>query len=154
MPAPRFDSLRQWRDRFRTTGHSPLGTVPFGSHGIAASIGIVGARSRIQEDEAMHRSATIVVLLVVLALGAGCRSTTGESLGTNLNDTQITSAVKTKLAADQMASLSRVSVTTVRGNVSLTGIVPTAEDRSRAEDIARRVNGVTQVTNNLQTEKK
>jgi hyperosmotically inducible protein len=102
----------------------------------------------------MHRSATVVVLFVVLALGAGCRSTTGETLGTNLNDTQITSAVKTKLAADQMASLSRVSVTTVRGNVSLTGIVPTVEDRARAEDIARRVNGVTQVTNNLQTEKK
>jgi hyperosmotically inducible periplasmic protein len=102
----------------------------------------------------MHRSATVVVLLVVLALGAGCRSTTGESLGTNLDDTKITSDVKTKLAADKMASLTRVSVTTVRGNVSLTGIVPTAEDRERAEDIARRVTGVTQVTNNLQTEKK
>lgn len=101
----------------------------------------------------MHRSATVVVLLVVLALGAGCRSTTGESFGKNVDDTKITSAVKTKLAADKMGSLTRVSVTTVNGNVSLTGIVPTAADRARAEDIARRVTGVTQVTNNLQAEK-
>jgi len=101
----------------------------------------------------MHRSATVVVLLVVLALGAGCRSTTGTSFGTNVDDTKITSEVKTKLAGDKMASLTRVSVTTVNGNVSLTGVVPTGADRARAEDIARRVTGVTQVTNNLQTEK-
>jgi len=61
--------------------------------------------------------------------------------------------VKRKLAADTTSTLTRVSVTTVNGNVSLTGVVPTAADRARAEDIARSVNGVTQVTNNLQTEK-
>ena len=101
----------------------------------------------------MHRMAIVVVVLVVVALGAGCRSTTGTSFGTNVDDTKITSEVKTKLAADKMASLTRVSVTTVNGNVSLTGVVPTGADRARAEDIARRVTGVTQVTNNLQTEK-
>jgi len=102
----------------------------------------------------MHRSAIVLVLLVVLALGAGCRSTTGESFGQNVDDTTITSEVKTKLAADRGATLTSVSVTTVRGNVSLDGVVPTAADRARAEEIARRVTGVTQVTNNLQAEKK
>ena len=101
----------------------------------------------------MHRIATVVVFRLDMALGAGCRSTTGTSLGTNLDDTNITSQVKTKLAADKMASLTRVSVTTVNGNVSLTGVVPTGADRARAEDIARRVAGVQQVTNNLQAEK-
>jgi hyperosmotically inducible periplasmic protein len=101
----------------------------------------------------MHRWTTVVVLLLVLSGAVGCRSTTGETLGQNLDDTKITSAVKTKLAADKMGTLTRVSVTTVKGNVSLAGTVPTADDRARAEDIARRVAGVTQVTNNLQTER-
>ena len=101
----------------------------------------------------MHRMATVVAVLIVVALAVGCRSTTGTSFGQNVDDTKITSEVKTKLAGDKMASLTRVSVTTVNGNVSLTGVVPTATDRARAEDLARRVTGVTQVTNNLQTEK-
>ena len=102
----------------------------------------------------MHRMATVVaVLVVVVALAAGCRSTTGTSFGQNVDDTKITSEVKTKLGADKMSSLTRVSVTTVNGNVSLTGVVPTTADRTHAEDLARRVTGVTQVTNNLQVEK-
>jgi hyperosmotically inducible protein len=102
----------------------------------------------------MHRSASVVAVVVLLAFGAGCRSTTGHTLGTNLNDTQITSAVKTKLAADTGSTLTRVSVTTVNGMVSLSGTVPTVADRTRAEEIARRVDGVQQVANNLQVDKK
>ena len=97
---------------------------------------------------------SIFMLVVFVALGAGCRSTTGSSFGQNWDDTGITSTVKRKLAADTTSTLTRVSVTTVNGNVSLTGIVPTAADRARAEEITRSVNGVTQVTNNLQTETK
>jgi hyperosmotically inducible periplasmic protein len=101
----------------------------------------------------MKRLATVAVLIAVIGLGTGCRATTGQSLGTNLNDSGITSEVKRKLAADTMSSLTRISVETVNGNVSLTGNVPTAADRARAEQIARQVNGVQQVTNNLQAAK-
>ena len=97
---------------------------------------------------------SVLVLAAVLALGSGCRSTTGESFGQNMDDTKITSDVKRKLAADTTSTLTSVSVTTVRGNVALTGIVGTAADRARAEQIARSVTGVTGVTNDLQTEKK
>ena len=96
---------------------------------------------------------SILMLVVFVAVGAGCRSTTGTSFGKNWDDTGITGTVKRKLAADTTSTLTRVSVTTVNGNVSLTGVVPTAADRTRAEEIARSVNGVGQVTNNLQTEK-
>jgi hyperosmotically inducible periplasmic protein len=101
----------------------------------------------------MHLLATVVVLVVVLGLGAGCRSTTGESLGQNVDDTNITTQVKTKLMGEKASNLTRVGVKTVNGNVLLTGTVPTAEDRARAEEIARRVSGVQQVTNKLQAEK-
>ena len=96
---------------------------------------------------------SMLMLAVFVAFGAGCHSTTGQSFGQNWDDSGITGTVKRKLAADTTSTLTRVSVTTVNGNVSLTGVVPTAADRARAEDIARSVNGVTQVTNNLQTEK-
>ena len=101
----------------------------------------------------MHRWPTAMVLIVMLALGAGCRSTTGTSLGQNIDDTGITSKVKTKLSGDRMSNLTRVSVTTANGVVSLTGIVPTGADRARAEEITRSVDGVQQVQNNLQTER-
>ena len=101
----------------------------------------------------MNLFATVVALIVVLGLGAGCRSTTGESLGRNIDDTSITTQVKTKLTGEKASNLTRVSVATVTGTVSLTGSVPTVADRDRAEEIARRVAGVQQVTNNLQVEK-
>jgi hyperosmotically inducible protein len=101
----------------------------------------------------MRTLATVVALVLVMGLGAGCRSMTGESMGQNIDDTTITTQVKAKLTGEQAANLTRVSVKTVKGNVALTGNVPTAADRVRAEEIARSVAGVQQVTNNLQTNK-
>jgi len=94
-----------------------------------------------------------LVLVLVLGLGVGCRSMTGESMGRNIDDATITTEVKSKLAAESAASLTRVSVDTNNGTVALTGNVPTAADRTRAEDIARRVKGVQKVTNDLQVMK-
>jgi hyperosmotically inducible protein len=102
----------------------------------------------------MRLQATLVVLILVFGAGAGCRSTTGQSFGTNLNDSQITAEVKRKLTANRASNLTRVNVETVDGNVSLMGTVATPGDRARAEETARGVSGVKQVTNNLQVEKK
>ena len=101
----------------------------------------------------MPRSMSVVVLMVMLALGAGCRSMTGESAGRNIDDTTITTEVKAKLAAEKASNLTRVSVTTANGQVSLTGVVPTPADRTRAEEITRGVKGVQGVANNLQVQK-
>jgi hyperosmotically inducible periplasmic protein len=95
----------------------------------------------------------VVVLAVVLGVMAGCRSMTGESAGRNIDDATITTEVKAKLAAEKASNLTRVSVATANGNVSLTGIVPTPTDRARAEEIVRSVKGVQGVANNLQVEK-
>jgi osmotically-inducible protein OsmY len=78
---------------------------------------------------------------------------TGESAGRNIDDATITTEVKAKLAAEKASNLTRVSVTTANGKVSLTGVVPTAADRTRAEEITRGVKGVQGVANNLQLEK-
>ena len=81
---------------------------------------------------------------------SGCQAITGETMGQNIDDTTITTTVKTKLAAEKGITLTRVQVDTNRGVVQLTGVVDSASDRSKAEQIARGVGGVKSVVNNLQ----
>jgi hyperosmotically inducible protein len=72
-----------------------------------------------------------------------------------VDDTAITTAVKSKLAADmQLRSVVTIEVNTTQGVVTLAGEVNSAELKSLAEKIARSVDGVKQVKNNLQVEKK
>ena len=93
-----------------------------------------------------------VVLGVVLAAGlAACTSTTGRSAGRNIDDAAITASVKSKFAADSARTLTSVDVDTVNGIVYLTGTVPDAAAKQHASQIARRVDGVARVENNVQT---
>ena len=101
----------------------------------------------------MRALKAISLLFVILVVAVGCRSMTGESAGQNIDDATITTQVKAKLAGERASNLTRVSVATADGAVSLTGIVPTAADRARAEEITRQVKGVRSVVNRLQTEK-
>jgi hyperosmotically inducible protein len=81
---------------------------------------------------------------------SGCQALTGETLGEHIDDTTITSTVKTKLAAEKGTTLTRIQVDTDRGVVQLSGVVDSAADKSRAEQITRGVGGVKSVKNNLQ----
>jgi len=91
----------------------------------------------------------LAVLLVTFYL-AGCSSITGETMGQSIDDTTITTSVKSKLAVDKASSLSRVGVETTRGTVQLTGVVENAATKDKAAAIARSVSGVKNVVNNLQ----
>ena len=101
----------------------------------------------------MRALKAISLLFVILVLAAGCRSMTGESAGQNIDDSTITTEVKANLSAERASNLTRVSVATANGSVSLTGIVPTVADRARAEEVTRQVKGVRSVMNGLQIEK-
>jgi osmotically-inducible protein OsmY len=90
-------------------------------------------------------------LLLALQL-SGCTAMTGESLGQNVDDTTITTTVKSKLAVEKVSSLTRVGVDTVKGVVQLTGVVESPAVRNRAEEVARSVGGVRGVVNNLQVQ--
>lgn len=91
----------------------------------------------------------LAVLLVTFYL-AGCSSITGETMGQSIDDTTITTSVKSKLAVDKASSLSRIGVETTRGTVQLTGVVENAATKDKAAAIARSVSGVKNVVNNLQ----
>jgi hyperosmotically inducible protein len=95
-------------------------------------------------------------IMPILALAwvlTGCQALTGETLGQNIDDTNVTAAVKTQLARDKVSTLTRIDVDTHSGVVSLSGVVESAEQRARAEQIARGVSGVRGVTNNLQVQR-
>jgi hyperosmotically inducible periplasmic protein len=93
-------------------------------------------------------------LLVLVAFVAGCTSTTGKSAGTNVDDATITASVKSKLVADKASNLTRVDVDTNNGTVYLNGTVESAEQKSRAEQLAWQASGVKTVVNNLQVQKR
>jgi osmotically-inducible protein OsmY len=94
----------------------------------------------------------VALLVMISAFAVGCRSTTGQSAGAYLDDTNITTQVKAKLAADKTSNLTKVGVKTVNGVVSLDGVVDSAQDKTTAETIARKVTGVKSVHNELQVQ--
>ncbi|HKA44280.1 MAG TPA: BON domain-containing protein [Burkholderiales bacterium] len=85
---------------------------------------------------------------VILGTLAGCAGT-GEKVGTAVDDTAITTKVKSALAADREVSATSVHVKTTNGTVNLSGEVKSREEKRKAEEIARKVNGVHAVSNDL-----
>jgi len=65
------------------------------------------------------------------------------------SDPGVTTAVKTKLAADDTVKAYKIDVDTKEGVVTLTGTVDTAEAKTRAVEVARNTKGVVSVTDQL-----
>ncbi len=62
-----------------------------------------------------------------------------------------TASVKSKLAADvRLSTLTSINVDSNGSTVTLTGHVPTADDKQKALEVARSVDGVATVVNNLE----
>ena len=95
-------------------------------------------------------SAMMLLFTMVLIVAAACAHSTGQSIKTTADDATITAKVKTKLAAEQMGTLTHVDVDTQNGVVYLNGTVSSQTLKTRATEIARDVSGVTEVVNNLQ----
>lgn len=70
-------------------------------------------------------------------------------LKTQFTDTTITAKVKAHFLTDDQVSTLAISVKTDKGQVILTGEVPSSEIRKRAVSIAKSVNGVVKVIDDL-----
>jgi len=90
------------------------------------------------------------MIMAALVLSTGCRTMTGQSLGTNIDNKSTTAAVKSRLAAEQLQNLGWVDVDTNAGTVYLSGTASSEQQKRRAEDIAGSVDGVKQVVNNIE----
>jgi len=74
---------------------------------------------------------------------------TQESTGEYVDDSVITTKVKALLAGDDFLKSFQISVETFKGVVQLSGFVNSQQAADKAGQIARSVNGVTSVKNNL-----
>lgn len=103
----------------------------------------------------MERTLKALTLVVaILTVLGGCRALTGKTAGETVDDATITASVKSKLVADRAANLTRVDVDTNSGTVYLNGTVETAEQKSKAEQLAWQAKGVKSVVNNLQVQRR
>lgn len=98
---------------------------------------------------------TYFLSLLLLAVGvaaftSGCAGTaTRASTGEMIDDSVITAKVKTELIRDEFVKARDVNVDTFRGTVQLSGFVEREEQKQRAGEIARQINGVRDVVNNI-----
>jgi hyperosmotically inducible protein len=98
----------------------------------------------------MYRTVLVGLLGVSLMILTACESMTGKTTGQTIDDATMTASVQGKLTADKLSNFSRINFDTDRGIVTLNGVVRSAEEQSREEELARKVDGVTKVNNNLQ----
>lgn len=93
--------------------------------------------------------ATMAASLVLLA-ASGCAVTRGqESVGAYVDDTGITTLVKSRFFEDKDVAGTAISVETLNGTVMLSGFAKNSLERTKAETIARGVKGVKSVKNEI-----
>ena len=99
--------------------------------------------------KSIHIFATAAFAAVTL-FGAGCAVVRQqETVGAYVDDTTITTQIKARMAKDPMVAATSISVETLKGEVQLSGFAKTASERTQAEVIARDVNGVKRVRNDI-----
>jgi hyperosmotically inducible periplasmic protein len=93
-----------------------------------------------------------VAVLVLVGFVVSCKTTT--SPGRQVDDAAIKTSVKAKMAADvRLSTLTNIEVNSTNGVVTLSGQVENESDRAQAMRVARSVDGVVKVNNELQIKK-
>ena len=94
------------------------------------------------------------VLLMMIATLVACASTSKqEGAGEYVDDSVITTKVKSLLASDDFLKSFEITVETYKGTVQLSGFVDSQKAIDKAGEIASSVKGVKSVKNNLNVKK-
>lgn len=91
----------------------------------------------------------VVLCMFIAACTACATKPVLENTGEFIDDSVITTKIKSQIAADSLLKAFQISVETYRGTVQLSGFVNSQHDIERAGEIARNVKGVRSVKNNL-----
>ena len=96
------------------------------------------------------RGLGILVIIATLASAWGCGSTAQkEGTGEYVDDSVITTKVKTAIFNDSTLKVNEINVETFKGVVQLSGFVKTQADIDKAGQVARGVAGVKSVKNDI-----
>jgi osmotically-inducible protein OsmY len=88
---------------------------------------------------------------VLIAGLTGCAGS-GQKSGAYVDDSWITTKVKSEMIANNDVAARNISVDTTKGVVTLTGTAATAQEANKAAEIARGIEGVKAVENNIRVQ--
>jgi len=100
----------------------------------------------------MNLRTTLAATITATALFvlSGCAVTRGqETVGAYVDDTAITTAVKARFVDNKEVDASSIRVETLNGTVMLSGFAKNAMERTTAEGLTRKVEGVKSVKNEI-----
>ena len=98
----------------------------------------------------LHSIMKFLAGLALVTLFMGCAATrTHESTGGYVDDTAITTKVKAEILGESSLKSLQINVKTFKGTVQLSGFVDSQQNATKAAEIARSVNGVKDVENDL-----
>jgi hyperosmotically inducible periplasmic protein len=94
--------------------------------------------------------ALCLVALPLVTMMTGCAGDRyHQSTGEAIDDKGVSMRVKSALSNDAQYKYDGVEVTTFKGTVQLSGFVDTSAQKSRAADLAKGVEGVKDLENNI-----
>jgi osmotically-inducible protein OsmY len=97
----------------------------------------------------LNRKAAALIVAAVLGL-AGCATNGGGN--TYFDDAMVTARVKKAIYNEPSLKVADISVTTDSSVVALEGSVKTRAERNKAGEVARKVEGVKRVKNELKVQ--
>ena len=87
---------------------------------------------------------------LVVGAVSGCAVARDQSTaGEYVDDTAITAKVKTKFIESKQVDASAIQIETLKGTVQLSGFAKSAQEKSTAEQLAKQVEGVKAVKNDV-----
>ena len=92
-----------------------------------------------------------IFAIVLIASLVGCANA-GEKSGAYVDDSWITTKVKSDLLATKDIGSTHISVNTTKGVVTLSGTAKSQAESNKAESVAHAVTGVTMVHNDIRVE--
>ena len=100
----------------------------------------------------MHIRTTLAAAMtaIVLLTTTGCAVMRGqETVGAYVDDAGITTPIKSRFVENKQVDAASIKVETLNGTVMLSGFAKNSTERTTAESIARGVNGVKMVRNEI-----
>jgi osmotically-inducible protein OsmY len=121
-----------------------------GTHFSPPGLTPTSAKESIMVNSLLRRTATIALFVGVAALSACAATPRSESTGQYIDDTVITTKVKSAIFDEPALKSAEINVETFKGQVQLSGFVSSRDAINHAVMLARGVDGVTGVTNLMQ----
>ncbi|MGG4608822.1 BON domain-containing protein [Providencia sp. Me31A] len=94
-------------------------------------------------------SSILIMIFMAFTLSACAPSAKSEGTGGYIDDTVITTKVKSALLAEKNLKSTQISVETFKGRVQLSGFVNSQADINKALEATRQVAGVQSVVNSM-----